>query len=235
MHLSTVCELGAGGVSIFTMAERTLGSWGSRVAGAAYLLIHYALLIAYTSRSGEILSTATGVGQLECSALFAISLGVLCFGSGTRQLDAVNSLLLAGVVMSFGALVVTALPQVDASAALSTADWSAVPASLPVICLSFVYHNVVPVISTSLEGDASKIRKSILLGTSIPGAMVRWRRFNSNPSSDANTCALANAMRVECVATREREGGSVSTCAGPTGVRVYTHVGLTQCRCRLLV
>ena len=39
---------------------------------------------------------------------------------------------------------------VDTSS-LSKANWSAVPATLPVMSLAFVYQNVVPVIATSLE------------------------------------------------------------------------------------
>lgn len=41
---------------------------------------------------------------------------------------------------------------------LAAANWSAVPDTLPVIMLSFVYHNIVGTIATSLEGDVGKIR-----------------------------------------------------------------------------
>ncbi len=34
---------------------------------------------------------------------------------------------------------------------LTKANWAAVPATLPVISLAFVYQNVVPVITTQLE------------------------------------------------------------------------------------
>ncbi len=35
-----------GGVSLTSMAERTLGKPGARFAGATYLFLHYALLVA---------------------------------------------------------------------------------------------------------------------------------------------------------------------------------------------
>jgi hypothetical protein len=41
---------------------------------------------------------------------------------------------------------------------LTQANWAAVPASIPIVALSFVYQNVVPVISSELEGDLPKIR-----------------------------------------------------------------------------
>lgn len=40
--------------------------------------------------------------------------------------------------------------------------------SIPIIALSFVYQNVVPVLCTNLEGDLSKVRSAIILGTGIP-------------------------------------------------------------------
>lgn len=41
---------------------------------------------------------------------------------------------------------------------LAAANWEALPDALPVIALAFVYQNVVPVITTSLEGNVGKIR-----------------------------------------------------------------------------
>lgn len=41
---------------------------------------------------------------------------------------------------------------------LAAADWGALPDALPVMVLSLVYHNVIPSIATSLEGDPTKIR-----------------------------------------------------------------------------
>jgi tyrosine-specific transport protein len=38
VNLSTMCELGSGGVSIISMAERTLGKPGTRFAWCAYVV-----------------------------------------------------------------------------------------------------------------------------------------------------------------------------------------------------
>lgn len=51
---------------------------------------------------------------------------------------------------------------------LLKANWEAVPSSIPVIALAFVYQNVVPVLCTNLEGDLSKVRTAVVLGTAIP-------------------------------------------------------------------
>ncbi|CAK9138812.1 unnamed protein product [Ilex paraguariensis] len=55
--------------------------------------------------------------------------------------------------------------------ALLKANFEAAPLSIPIIALSFVYQNVVPVICTNLEGNLSKVRTAIVLGTAIPLAL----------------------------------------------------------------
>lgn len=69
VNLSTMCELGSGGVSIISMAERTLGKPGTRFAWGAYVFIHYALLVAYISRSGGAVTAAAAAAE-GFSALF---------------------------------------------------------------------------------------------------------------------------------------------------------------------
>jgi amino acid permease len=47
--------------------------------------------------------------------------------------------------------------------------------SVPIIALSFVYQNVVPVLCTDLEGDLPRVRTAIVLGTAIPlGLFLVW-------------------------------------------------------------
>eukprot|EP00850_Spirogloea_muscicola_P019928 SM000202S05899 [mRNA] locus=s202:101147:103919:- [translate_table: standard] len=113
VNVNTMCELGSGGVSLVSMAERTLGKVGVRISLATYLFIHYALLV-----------------------------------------------LAAGDVNP---------------AALVQGNISAVPGSIPIIALSFVYQNVVPVVTTNLEGNLPRVRWAIVLGTAIPLVMfLAW-------------------------------------------------------------
>jgi tyrosine-specific transport protein len=53
VNINTLCEVGGGrGVSLSSMAQRTLGAGGARAVSAAYLLIHYSLLVACEWRLG---------------------------------------------------------------------------------------------------------------------------------------------------------------------------------------
>ncbi|CAN0905097.1 Tyrosine-specific transport system [Linum grandiflorum] len=61
VNVNTMCELGSGGVSLVSMAKRTLGSAGVQVACWSYIFIHYALLVAYVARSSDIITNNLGI------------------------------------------------------------------------------------------------------------------------------------------------------------------------------
>ncbi|KAL3677507.1 hypothetical protein R1sor_027455 [Riccia sorocarpa] len=170
VNVNTMCELGAGGVSIVSMADRTLGPTGVRVACGTYLFTHYALLVAYVARSSEIITAAIGSPLWLSGLLFTGAIGSLCYFASPRAIGAVNGALVGGIIISFAALVGVASGNIHLDS-LIKANWAAVPASVPIITLSFVYQNIVPVICTELEGDLPKIRSAVVLGTSIPLVM----------------------------------------------------------------
>ncbi|KAF3326217.1 Tyrosine-specific transport protein [Carex littledalei] len=167
VNVNTMCELGSGGVSLVSMAMRTLGKFGVQVACWSYLFIHYALLVAYVARSSEILTNSFGIPLWESAALFSFIFGGICYFGSQRIIGAVNGFLIFGILVSFTSLVVVASGNLEWSSLLQ-AHIEAIPKSVPIIALSFVYQNVVPVICTDLEGDLSKIRTAVVYGTAIP-------------------------------------------------------------------
>ncbi|XP_044504843.1 tyrosine-specific transport protein [Mangifera indica] len=174
VNVNTMCELGSGGVSLVSMAKRTLGNVGVQIACWSYIFIHYALLVAYVARSSDILANFLGIPLWECATLFSLSLGGLCYSGSQRIIGAVNGVLVFGIIISFTALVVVASGDLHWDALLK-ANFEAVPMSVPIIALSFVYQNVVPVLCTNLEGDLSKVRTAIVIGTAVPlGLFLVW-------------------------------------------------------------
>ncbi|EPS65561.1 hypothetical protein M569_09215, partial [Genlisea aurea] len=168
VNVKTMFELGSGGVSLVSMTMRTLGKTGVQVACISYIFIHYALLVAYVARSSDILSHLFGSPQWETASLFTLLFGSLCFFGSQQVIGAVNGVLVVGIIASFAALVVFSTGDLHWDALLK-ANFQASPSSIPIIALSFVYQqNVVPVLCTNLEGDLSKIRTSIVVGTAIP-------------------------------------------------------------------
>uniref|UniRef100_A0A0D3GUM3 Amino acid transporter transmembrane domain-containing protein n=1 Tax=Oryza barthii TaxID=65489 RepID=A0A0D3GUM3_9ORYZ len=163
VNVNTMCELGSGGVSLVSMAMRTLGTFGVRTACISYLFIHYALLVAYVARSSEIITNSVGIPLWESAALFSLAFGGLCYFGSQRVIGAVNGFLVFSILASFTTLVVVASGNLQWSSLLE-ANFAAAPQSIPIIALSFVYQNVVPVLCTNLEGDLSKVRKAIVVG-----------------------------------------------------------------------
>ncbi|KAI5673501.1 hypothetical protein M9H77_13865 [Catharanthus roseus] len=202
VNVKTMCELGSGGVSLIvvgdmfkmkeekkslpslsndnclwlqvSMAMRTLGGTGVQIACWSYIFIHYALLVAYVARSSDILTNFLGIPLWEAATLFSVLLGGLCALGSQRIIGAVNGVLVLGIISSFTALVVVASGDLHWEALLR-ANFEAAPKSIPIIALSFVYQNVVPVLCTNLEGNLSKVRTAIILGTAIPlGLFLVW-------------------------------------------------------------
>ncbi|KAB5520210.1 hypothetical protein DKX38_024529 [Salix brachista] len=174
VNVNTMCELGSGGVSLVSMAKRTLGVAGVQFSCWSYIFIHYALLIAYVARSSDILTNFLGIPLWESATLFSLVFGGICYFGSQRFIGAVNGVLLFGIIISFTSLVVVASGDLRLDALLKV-NFAAVPMSIPIIALSFVYQNVVPVLCTNLEGNLSKVRTAIVLGTAIPlGLFLVW-------------------------------------------------------------
>ncbi|WVZ66982.1 hypothetical protein U9M48_016130 [Paspalum notatum var. saurae] len=170
VNVNTMCELGSGGVSLVSMTMRTLGTFGVRTACLSYLFIHYALLVAYVARSSDIITNSLGIPLWESATLFSLAFGGICYFGSQRLIGAVNGVLVIGILTSFTSLVVVASGNLQWSSLLET-NFAAAPQSIPIIALSFVYQNVVPVLCTNLEGDLSKVRTAIVAGTAIPLAL----------------------------------------------------------------
>ncbi|KAA3455383.1 tyrosine-specific transport protein-like [Gossypium australe] len=174
VNVNTMCELGSGGVSLVSMARRTLGPVGVQIACWSYIFIHYALLVAYLARSSDILTNYLGLPLWESATLFSLVFGGICYFGSQRFIGAVNGVLVIGIITSFTALVAVASGGLEWDALLK-ANFEAVPMSIPIIALSFVYQNVVPVLCTNLEGNMSKVRTAIVVGTAIPlGLFLVW-------------------------------------------------------------
>ncbi|KAM7261012.1 hypothetical protein ACFE04_026487 [Oxalis oulophora] len=174
VNVNTMCQLGSGGVSLVSMAKRTLGPLGVQIVCWSYIFIHYALLVAYVARSSDILTNYLGIPLWESATLFTLIFGGVCYYGSQRSLGAINGVLVFGILASFVALVVVASGNLQLETLLK-ANFAAVQISIPIIALSFVYQNVVPVICTDLEGNLKKVRSAIVIGTAIPlGLFLVW-------------------------------------------------------------
>jgi tyrosine-specific transport protein len=163
---------GAPPPSFVSLAERTLGTAGGFAAVALQFFLHYVLQVAYTARGGNITARFLHLPSPAGAVLFTSVLVLLCRAGDSRPaiLDAGNAMLLTFLLISFGGLMAEVVPQVQPELML-TAHWAAVPAAIPVIALSFVYHNAIPFTTRSCANDGPAIDRALIAGTGGPLAL----------------------------------------------------------------
>ncbi|KAB1202687.1 Tyrosine-specific transport protein 2 [Morella rubra] len=178
------------------MAQETLGDLGGTLATVIYVFLGYTSMIAYSSKSGEILfhllNLPASISGFFFTALFTmlISLG------GTRAtaqitgqphilMDANNALELnSGLLL---AIEVLAVVYGGWAGSAGSGDWGKIPATIPVMIFSLVYHDLAPVLCAYLGGDLSRIRTSVLLGSLVPLlALLVWDAVALGLSTEAD-------------------------------------------------
>ncbi|MEH1945428.1 MAG: aromatic amino acid transport family protein [Nostoc sp.] len=179
--LNTMRTEGLSSIGFLGVVEKILGKVGARIAGGAYLFMHYALLVAYITEGGEILGVAaakiwgmqilpTWVGTMAFTLLFG---GIMYLGR-EKFIEKLNSAFVGIVIVSFLGLLFLGGRHIQ-SAQLLFQNWSALGSAISVMSVALFFQNVVPLVVTQLEGDARKIRQSILIGSVIPLIMfLAW-------------------------------------------------------------
>jgi amino acid transporter len=80
-------------ISMKSMAQETLGEWGGNLAATAYLFLSYTSMVAYTSKSGEVLARVIGVPESVSGGAFTAAVALLIAAGGTAVTAQVNQLL----------------------------------------------------------------------------------------------------------------------------------------------
>lgn len=160
----------AGFISIPEMANRTLGPLGGNAAKAAYVFLATTLLVAYTSKAGDVIESLThnSVPSSIGSAIFVSVIASFVVGNATERTEAVTRGATAVMLMLFTTICAAGAPGLDIRAVSAFADASHLPAVVPVLVLSLVYHDLIPVLCDYLGGDPRKVRKALVLGGGIP-------------------------------------------------------------------
>ncbi|MEH1839880.1 MAG: aromatic amino acid transport family protein [Nostoc sp.] len=179
--LNTMRTEGHPSIGFLGVVEKILGKLGARIAGGAYLFMHYALLVAYITQGGEILGAAaakvwgmqilpTWVGTMAFTLLFG---GIMYLGR-EKFIEKLNNAFVGIVIVSFLGLLFLGGRHIQ-STQLLFQNWSALGSAISVMSVALFFQNVVPLIVKQLEGDARKIRQSIFIGSVIPLIMfLAW-------------------------------------------------------------
>lgn len=162
-------------VNLLTMVGDTLGQWGRSVCWVTYLFLFYALLVAYISGIGSL--SATFFQMLFnislpawCGSLFFVLLFGWIVYLGTRRVDLCNRGLMIGKITAFLILVFIGASYIR-PVLLKQSNAQLALLSLPLLIISFGFHNMIPSLVTYLKGDMRRVKITIVGGGLIAFAI----------------------------------------------------------------
>lgn len=159
-------------LSLISIAEKTLGKWGKFLCWILFLFLFYSLSIAYIAASGSILQTIISdlfnlnIPSWFGSLFFTVVFGFIVF-IGVSQVDYFNRLLMLGLIISYCTLVILGSQHIHFDY-LRVQHWQYAVAALPVLVISFGFHNMVPSLAMYMKGDIGRLKRVILFGSLIP-------------------------------------------------------------------
>ncbi len=150
-------------VNIGSMAERAMGPIGRILCWILYLFLFYSLLVAYISGSGSLALTSFSMPKWLGASIFTLGFGVLVY-QGTRTVDHWNRLFMFGKIATYIGMIILGVQYIQPKLLTRSEPLYAL-FSLPVLVISFGYHNMIPTLMTYMNHDARRVRQTILAGS----------------------------------------------------------------------
>jgi tyrosine-specific transport protein len=156
-------------VNLITMVGHSLGKWGQRLSWILYLFLFLSLLVAYQAGIGnDISSVVSRLFSVHFSAWLGTFFFVLLFGcilySGTRTVDLFNRFLMTGKILAYLGIVAVGLMHVKGTL-LQASDRHYLFYSLPILVISFGFHNMIPTITSYMKNDLKRVKFVIISGS----------------------------------------------------------------------
>ncbi len=155
-------------VNLITMVGRTLGNKGKVLCWIFYLFLFYSLLLAYISGIGSLVSKIMdeyfhlSFPDWSGSLFFVLLFGWIVY-LGTRRVDYTNRFLMIGKIGAFLGLVFLGAQHIQPKL-LERSSGEYALFALPILVISFGFHNMIPSLTDYLGNDLKKVRRAILLG-----------------------------------------------------------------------
>lgn len=169
-------------VGVASLAEQYFGLIGRALATFSLLVLLYALLSAYITGGGSLLS---GIMPEMADADMKLKISILIFTAvlgafvvvGVKSVDGLTRVLFLGKIIAFIAVLMMMLPKAKLENLTAIPlDNLLVLSAVPIFFTAFGFHVIMGTINTYLDADIGKIRKSIYIGTAIPlVAYLLWQ------------------------------------------------------------
>lgn len=158
--------------SYISMARAVLGRPGQYLAWVSFLLLLYALMVAYMTGGGALVAALAHSYDVPMSPWQSYLPWMVVFAiivyRGARSSDWVNRLLMIGLVVSYVALATSIVPHMREPALTAPIKWHYLVAALPVIIASFGYHIVLPSMCHYLNHNKRAIVPMVAIGSAVP-------------------------------------------------------------------
>ncbi len=154
--------------NMITMATKLLGTPGKIVCWIVYLFLFLTVMIAHVAGGGDTLNQIFG-GSLSGwgSKVIYVVIFIPVVYLGTRSVDRVNLVLIAGLIISYLLFVNSSISHVNLSY-LKRTEWSKAWFTLPILFTAFTYQVIIPTIMNYMDRNVKKVRLAIFIGTAIP-------------------------------------------------------------------
>lgn len=155
-------------VNLVSMVGKTLGKKGKIACWILYLFLFYSLLLAYIAGIGQLVGKIsleyfhTNIPDWGGSLFFVVLFGWVVY-MGTRPVDLWNRMLMVGKITAFLGLAFWGSSHVQSNLLDRSAPEFALYA-LPILVISFGFHNMIPSLTDYLKNDLKRVRKTIIFG-----------------------------------------------------------------------
>lgn len=156
------------GANLITLSSRLLGKWGKGFCWVLYLFLFSCLMIAHIAGGGGVVSDLSG-GTLPSwlgTIIYVLLFSPVVF-LGALWVDRFNLGLMVGIVITYVFFVSSSISYVNPTL-LTRMDWGKVWWSLPVVFTAFGYQSLIPTLFNYMNRNVSKVRLSLIFGTTIP-------------------------------------------------------------------
>ncbi len=169
--LVEVCSWMPNDSNLISMASRLLGKPGKIICWLVYLFLFETVMIAHMAGGGGIMNE---IFSSHLAPAASMILYVLLFSPvvylGTQMVDRLNIVMFSGVILSYLLFVFISYKSVNLHF-LSYRDWSKAAYAFPILFTAFTYQVIIPTLMTYMDRDVKRVRKAVILGTSIPLAV----------------------------------------------------------------
>jgi tyrosine-specific transport protein len=163
-----VCSWMPEDANLITMASRILGKSGKIICWFVYLFLFETVMIAHLVGGGNITSEILmgKIGIIPATIGYTIVFSPIVY-LGAKTVDRINFLIFSGVIITYVLFIIISYTHVDLSR-LSYHNWGKIWLAIPILFTSFTYQVIVPTLVTYMKRDFKRVKKAIILGTSIP-------------------------------------------------------------------